>query len=91
MITARIKPIQGVEVKIRLPDKVKAVIGDLVISSGTGAVYDGSYSVTPKAYEQTVLPTAHKTLTQDVVVLEVPFYQVSNGSGDTAYIANEVK
>ena len=92
MITARIKPIQRVQAKIRSPDKVEVVIGNLVISSGTGAVYDGSYSVTPKAHEQTVLPTAHKTLTRDVVVLEVPFYEVSNGSGNTVYIAdtNEV-
>lgn len=55
-----------------------------------GESYDGDYTVTPKMFEGTVLPTKDKTMTDDVTVLEVPFYEVSNASGGTTvYIATE--
>lgn len=52
--------------------------------------YQGEYVVTPKMFEGTVLPTKEKTMSDDVIVLEVPFYEVSNESGGTTvYIATE--
>lgn len=60
-------------------------------SSGSDAEeYTGTYTVTPKAKEAQVLETADKLMKDDVVVNQIPFYQVSNNSGGyTSYIARE--
>lgn len=42
--------------------------------------YTGDYEVTPKLTDQT-LPTKDKSMTDDVVVKEVPVARVSNPSG----------
>ena len=52
--------------------------------------YTGTYEVTPKADVTQVLPTADKTLTDDITVHKVPFYEAHNEHGTTAYIAMEV-
>ena len=44
-------------------------------------VYTGEYEVTPKAWEETVLPTADKLLLEYVRVFEIPYYTVANPSG----------
>lgn len=55
-------------------------------------VYSGEYQVVPKAFEQQVLPTSNRVLKEDVVVREVPFYEVSNESdGVTAYIGKDMR
>lgn len=52
--------------------------------------YTGTYSVTPKAFQQQILDTSDKVLSDDIVVNEVPYYQTSNDSGGiTSYIAKE--
>lgn len=52
--------------------------------------YQGDYTVTPKMFEGTVLPTRDKTMADDVTVLEVPFWEVTNETGGTTvYIATE--
>ena len=53
-------------------------------------IYEGSYEVIPKAYDEQILPTKDKYLTDDVSVKRVPYYQTSNEYGDTVYIALEV-
>ena len=52
--------------------------------------YDGEYTVIPKANAPTVLETAGKTLNKDVTVTKIPYYETSNPTGDTVYIASEV-
>lgn len=53
--------------------------------------YTGAYIATPKAWEEQVLETAHKTMLDDVTVLRVPYYETHNTTnGLTAYIASEV-
>lgn len=49
-------------------------------------IYEGDYIVTPKANEEVVLETSDKLLTDDVTVLEIPYYKTSNVSGYTVYI-----
>lgn len=51
--------------------------------------YEGAYSVTPLVSEQT-LETANKLMREDVLVLGVPYYETSNLTGETVYIASEV-
>ena len=58
-----------------------------VIAKYTATViYDGDYIVTPKANEEVVLETSNKLLTDDITVLEIPYYETSNVSGYTVYI-----
>lgn len=46
----------------------------------SGLPYDGTYEVTPTTSEQ-VLPTAHRTLADDVTVHQIPYLATSNDSG----------
>lgn len=60
---------------------------------GGGALpwYEGDYIVTPKAYTDQVLPTAQKSMHDDITVLKVPKYDVDNPyGGTTVSIAMEV-
>lgn len=53
-------------------------------------VYDGEYTVIPKAHEAQVLETAQKLLLDDVTVTKVPYYETSNiYDGKTVYIAED--
>lgn len=52
--------------------------------------YTGLYEVTPKAYDEQILETAHKMMADNVTVHVVPYYEASNATGDTVYIASEV-
>lgn len=53
-------------------------------------VYDGQYEINPKADTATTLNTSGKTLLNDVVVKKIPYFETSNLSGYTVYIASEV-
>ena len=55
-----------------------------------GEPYEGEYTVIPLAGEAVVLPTTNKLLYDDVTVTKVPYYETSNTSGTTVYIASEV-
>lgn len=43
-------------------------------------IYNGSYTVTPKAYEQK-LETENRKMTDNVTVKEIPYFEVSNNAG----------
>lgn len=54
-----------------------------------GEVYEGSYEVTPSVESQT-LETKDRVLTDDITILEIPFFSVGNNSGgSTVYIGSE--
>lgn len=61
----------------------------IVISGERYDVYDGEYVVTPKAHNETILETREKLMADDVTVLKIPYYETSNESGLTVYIAGE--
>lgn len=53
----------------------------------TGDVYTGEYIVTPKAFTEQTLETAHKVMSDNVTVLEIPYYETSNlHGGKTVFI-----
>ena len=52
--------------------------------------YDGDYVVVPAAKSSKILETKDKYLLDNITVLKVPYYQMSNQFGDTVYIASEV-
>lgn len=49
--------------------------------------YPGPYVVTPKAAVRQQLATAETYLTEDVTVLEIPYFETSNVHGSTVHIA----
>lgn len=52
--------------------------------------YEGDYEVTPKLHITQTLDTDGKYMEDDVIVLEVPYYETSNESGGTTvYICTE--
>ena len=50
--------------------------------------YLGPYEVIPKAWEDQVLATTGKNMTDDVTVYEVPYDEVTNPTGTTVVIAS---
>lgn len=67
---------------------------DLEVDSATviytgGDLYTGSYEVTPKVEQSTVLETANKVLSKDVTVKKIPQFEVSNESNGKTLIIGE--
>ena len=55
-----------------------------------GVPYTGSYEVTPKVEQSTVLETSNKVLAKDVTVKRIPQFEVSNeADGKTLIIGEE--
>ena len=52
--------------------------------------YNGEYTVVPRALEDTEIPVAGYRMREDLTVTKVPYYETSNISGETVYIASEV-
>ena len=50
--------------------------------------YLGPYEVTPLAWQDQILATNGKNMTDDVTVFEVPYDEVSNPTGTTVVIAS---
>lgn len=76
---------------IRLPTAGKYCDRDIIVTAEgeSHEEYTGEYSVTPSRNEQT-LETANKVMTDNVVVVAIPYSEVSNlVGGTTYYIAKE--
>ena len=52
--------------------------------------FSGPYEITPRAHEDVVLETNGLLMDDDVTVKKIPYFETSNLSGYTVYIANEV-
>lgn len=52
--------------------------------------YDGDYIITPKAFEEQIMPTNGLLMLDDVTIKRVPYFETSNPMGKTVYIASEV-
>jgi len=68
-----------------------SLLGNLTVPTViTPNPYEGDYVITPRAHNTVTLETRNKTMTDDVTVLKVPYYETSNlFDGKTAYIAEE--
>ena len=69
---------------------ILSIAGQPIYLNG-GDIYDGPYQVTPKADVAQTLHTINKTMINNVTVYKVPYYEVSNLTGKTVYIAEEVQ
>ncbi len=63
---------------------------DVQVIVARGEYFPGPYTVIPKAYENQTLLTANKLMMENVLVTEVPTYEVSNEWGKTFYIADNL-
>ena len=61
-----------------------------VVYTGDSKPYEGDYDVTPQAKSAVILPTKDRRLSRDVNVKKIPYYETSNQTGVTVYIASEV-
>ena len=61
-----------------------------VVYTGDSKPYEGVYDVTPQAKSAVILPTKDRLLSRDVNVKKIPYYETSNQTGVTVYIASEV-
>lgn len=76
-------------------DMKKSPAADIGIRSSTTVIntaptYNGSYSVKPKAFEDITLPTANKLMKNNVTIEKVPYFETSNETGTTIYIADSI-
>lgn len=53
---------------------------------GVGKDYAGPYEVTPQFYKDILLPTKGSMPKEDITVLKVPQYEVTNAAGGTTLI-----
>lgn len=56
-------------------------------SEQTYMTYDGEYKVIPKTYSQE-LETQNRVMHENLKILEIPYYEVSNENGTTVIIAD---
>lgn len=63
---------------------------DTAVNVTGGEYYTGDYEVTPRAATEVVLPTEGLVMSDDVTVRKIPYYETSNPTGKTVYIASEV-
>lgn len=78
---------RAVQVATSTPAAAVAVTGPVVAAHG--AEYTGPTTVTPSGSAQT-LPTAHKYLTDNIIVREIQRWDVGNPSGGkTVFIGEE--
>lgn len=58
-------------------------------------IYSGPYSIIPKAFTSTIVPCKNKKMRENIVVLEIPYFEVASTTegGTSVYIASrgEVK
>lgn len=60
-------------------------------NQGAAPTYTGDYDVTPTA-DGEVLKTAQKTMSKDLTIHPIPYFEVSNtAGGDTVYIGGEIE
>ena len=81
------EPINYINVGFKPVNSIK--IGFNVGGTSQIPPYDGEYEVTPKTYDEQVLPTKNKRMINNLTVKKIPQYEVSNDSGYTLIIGEE--
>ena len=75
-----------VSLKVEKEKPIKLKVSEGNGGGGTYPVYEGPFVITPKPYNDTVLSTAQKTVTNNITVLQIPHYETSNLKGKTFII-----
>lgn len=69
-----------------LPTPVLEFTIQAAFVEGVGKDYTGPYEVTPQFYKNILLPTKGSMPKEDITVLKVPQYEVTNAAGGTTLI-----
>lgn len=69
-----------VKLKVSTEPRFQLKVSECIINEG-GKMYDGEYEVAPRPFEQVILETEGKRMTDNVKVLEIPYSEVDNESG----------
>lgn len=86
MVTIRLPQLPKTQLTVSAPSSTSLVVQAMGVRSGA-EIYDGEYIVTPQAWEQVILETSGKLMSDDVTVKEIPYHRTSNPSGgDTIFI-----
>lgn len=75
-------------IRIKLTDKEVLKCELTVPSVPSQTLYSGEKIITPSVSEDQVLGTKHRYVTDDIVVLEIPTFEVSNEKGTSFIIAS---
>ena len=81
------EPINNINIGFKPVNSIK--IGFNVGGTSQIPPYEGEYEVTPKTYDEQVLPTKNKRMINNLTVKKIPQYEVSNDSGYTLIIGEE--
>ena len=79
-----------IKMTISQPEIKMKIAPAKVVYTGGSKPYEGVYDVTPQAKSAVILPTKDRLLSRDVNVKKIPYYETSNQTGVTVYIASEV-
>lgn len=79
-----------IKMKLSQPEIKMKIAPAKVVYTGDSKPYEGVYDVTPQAKSAVILPTKDRLLSRDVNVKKIPYYETSNQTGVTVYIASEV-
>lgn len=78
-------------IKLKVTDStVRLKIPVTVVHESTdGEIYQGDYTVTPKVTKEVLLQTKSKVMKNNVTVLKVPQFEVSNDAGGKTLILGD--
>lgn len=89
LLRGTIQPLEVLEAKIQPTERLVGTI-NVPASTALCDAYEGEYTVMPSLDNDIVLETKNKHLYQDVEVLKIPQYEVSNEAGGITFIIGEV-
>lgn len=78
-----------IKFRVQEPEIKMKISPAKIVYTGDSKPYEGEYTVTPKTYEPVILQTANKLLSQNVNVLKIPQYEVSNAAGGLTLIMGD--
>ena len=78
-------------IKLKVADStIRLKIPVTVVHESTdGEIYQGDYTVTPKVTKEVLLQTKSKVMKNNVTVLKVPQFEVSNDAGGKTLILGD--
>lgn len=78
-------------IKLKVTDStIRLKVPVTVVHESTdGEIYQGDYTVTPKITEEVLLQTKSKVMNNNVTVLKVPQFEVSNDAGGKTLILGD--
>lgn len=81
---------QKVNIKLEHKKPSSMSVKPPVARDSSAEVYEGPYIANPSIHNNTTFYTKNKMLLDNVTVTKIPYFETSNQSGITAYIASEV-